>query len=347
MLRLEFSQAEQEALAEGRFYHPHPHVQRKMEALWLKSLDVPHGLIGRICQVSPNTLRSYFREYQQGGMERLQELRFHHPSSALAAHQSSVEAALTAQPPRSIKEAAARLAALTGIRRGLSQVRRFVRHLGLRCRKVGMIPAKADPDKQAQFLEQKLQPRLREAQAGRRRVCFVDAAHFVLGPVLGYVWSVVRVLVRAPAGRQRFNVLGALDAVSHQLSLVCNDTYINAQSVCQLLRQLAASAGALPLTLVLDNARYQHCQAVESLATQLGIELLFLPAYSPNLNLIERLWKFTKKECLASHYYENFATFKQTIHEFLVTAPDQHAQELQSLLTLNFQQFEKAQLLAA
>ena len=99
--------------------------------------------------------------------------------------------------------------------------------------------------------------------------------------------------------------------------------------------------------MVLDNARYQRCRIVEELAVQLGIELLFLPPYSPNLNLIERLWKFTKKQCLAAQYYENFAAFKGAMAGFLGTGYERHAEELQSLLTLNFQRFEKAQSMAA
>lgn len=347
MIQMEFRFEDRAALAEERFAHPHPQVQRRMEALWLKSLGLPHALICRICGISGNTLRAYCRDYQQGGLARLKEVRGYRPASALAASPRSVEAALRAQPPRSVKEAAARIAALTGVRRGLTQVRRWLHRLGLRYRKVGMRPAKADPQAQAQFLHEKLVPRLRQAQAGERRVCFVDAAHFVLGPVLGYVWSAVRLMIRAPAGRQRFNVLGALDALSHELTVVCNDTYITASSVCELLRQLAARAGTCPVTLVLDNARYQRCRVVAELAEELGLELLFLPPYSPNLNLIERLWKFTKKECLASEYYENFAAFKGAIAGFLSTVHQQHAEALQSLLTWNFQQFEKAQPMAA
>jgi hypothetical protein len=96
-----------------------------------------------------------------------------------------------------------------------------------------MIPAKADPDKQKEFLEQEIQPRLDEAQAGKRVVLFVDAAHFVLAPFLGFLGSVVRVFTRseAPSGRQRFNVLGALNALTHELTTVTNDAYINAESV--------------------------------------------------------------------------------------------------------------------
>ena len=176
---------------------------------------------------------------------------------------------------------------------------------------------------------------------------FVDAAHFVLAPFLGYVWCVVRQFVRAAAGRQRFNVLAALDAITHELVTVTNDTYINAQSVCELLHKVAALQLGVPVTLVLDNARYQKCRLVQQLAGELGIELLYLPSYSPNLNLIERLWKFVKKKTLNAKYYENFAAFKAAIMTCIADAPTKHKAELDSLLTLHFQTFSKAQLQVA
>lgn len=105
-----------------------------------------------------------------------------------------------------------------------------------------MIPAKADPDTQKEFLEQEIQSRLDEAQAGKRgRGLFVNAAHFVLTPFLGFLWSAVRIFTRneAPSGCQRFNVLGALNAITHELITVTNETYINAESVCVLLENIA------------------------------------------------------------------------------------------------------------
>ena len=145
-----------------------------------------------------------------------------------------------------------------------------------------------------------------------------------------------------PSGNcwQRFNVLGALDALSHQLVTVTNDTYINAHSVCQLLLKLRLLFPDDPLTLVLDNARYQRCRLVMDVAATLEIELLFLPPYSPNLNLIERLWKFVKKECLASHYYASFDTFKAAITSCLADTQTRHKDTLTTLLTLNFQSFD-------
>ena len=171
---------------------------------------------------------------------------------------------------------------------------------------------------------------------------FVDAAHFVLAPFLGMVWCFARFFIRAPAGRQRFNVLGALNAITHELITVTNTTYINAECVCELLRRLAALELSIPITLVLDNARYQKCRVVQDLAATLNIELLYLPPYSPNLNLIERLWKFVKRKCLYSIYYDNFQTFKAAITRCLEQTHTTYKQELDTLLTLQFQSFDKS-----
>ena len=190
--------------------------------------------------------------------------------------------------------------------------------------------------------KKKLEPRLEEAKAGKRAVYFVDAAHFVLGAYLGFLWCFERLFVQSGAGRKRFNVLAALNAMSHEMVMITNETYINALSVCDLLNQLAALALSIPITLVLDNARYQKGAVVSELAAQLGIELLYLPSYSPNLNLIERLWKFVKKKCLYSIYYPDFESFKGAIAECLEQCSTTHQKALDSLLTLKFQSFEKA-----
>jgi transposase len=210
-----------------------------------------------------------------------------------------------------------------------------------------MVPAKADPDEQAAYVKDKLEPRLAEAQAGTRAVFFVDAAHFVLAPFLGFLWSLTRVFIKAPAGRQRFNVLGALNAITHELITVTNDTYITAASLCLLFQKLAALNLGQPVTVFLDNARYQKCALVQAVAASLNIELCYLPAYSPNLNLIERVWKFVKKQSLYSKYYADFTSFKAAIETCLHELPSTHRAALHSLLTLRFQLFAKAQFMPA
>ena len=151
MITIEFGEDDIKRLRRERFEHPHPRVQRKMEALLLKSEGLPHHQITRILGVSENTLRHYLREYQDGGIERLKEIRFRGPRSDLDEHRASLEAYFEAHPPATVNEAVAKIEELTGIRRGPTQVRRFLGSLGLRPRKVGMIPAKADVQEQARF----------------------------------------------------------------------------------------------------------------------------------------------------------------------------------------------------
>jgi transposase len=202
-------------------------------------------------------------------------------------------------------------------------------------------------DIQNKFLETDLKPSLDAAVAGQGHVFFVDAAHFVFGTFLCCLWSFTRIFVRAASGRQRFNVLGAWNAVTHELIAVTNTTVVNTETMCELLRRIAASGLTGPITLVLDNARYQRNAAVQALAEQVGITLLFLPSYSPNLNLIERLWKFIKRRSLYGRYHATFADFHAAIQETLDGLPTTHAESLKTLMTLNFQRFENVSLMAA
>jgi transposase len=347
MIQVTFTEQEKKAFNYERYHNPDPRVQQKMEVMWLKSNELSTSEIAKLAGVCPNTVRNYLREYAEGRLERLKTMNYYRPESDLESHRTTLEAYFEKNPPATVKEAMSEIEALTGINRSETQVRAFMKKIGLKCRKVGMLPAKADPEEQAAFKAEKLEPRLEEAKAGKRVVFFVDAAHFVLAPFLGFLWSFTRLFVKAPAGRQRFNVLGALNAITHELITVTNDTYINAESFCALLLQLAALSLSVPITLVLDNARYQKCAVVAALAASLHIELLYLPAYSPNLNLIERLWKFVKKECLYSKYYADFAAFKAAIQKCLSETHSTHKTALDSLLTLNFQTFEKAQFVTA
>jgi transposase len=200
---------------------------------------------------------------------------------------------------------------------------------------------------QGEFLDKELKPLLEAAQAGQGHVFFGDAAHFVFGTFLCHLWSFARLFVRAASGRQRFNVLGAWNAVTRELVAVTNTTVVNTETMCELLRKIATLGLTGPITLVLDNARYQRNATVQDLAKELGICLLYLPSYSPNLNLIERLWKFIKRQALYGRYHPTFADFRAAIEEVLAGLSTTHTDKLESLMTLEFQRFEDVSLMAA
>jgi transposase len=120
----------EEVLAEirhDRYHHPHPRVQRKMEVLWLKSLGLTHADIAAFADVSPRSVQRYLDEYQQGGLDRICRLGWQGKPCELDEHQPSLEDYFIEHPPRSAREAQQAIERLTGIRRGLSQVRAFMK----------------------------------------------------------------------------------------------------------------------------------------------------------------------------------------------------------------------------
>jgi transposase len=163
------------------------------------------------------------------------------------------------------------------------------------------------------------------------------------------MWSFERLFVKTGSGRQRFNVLGAYDPINQELVTVENTKIVDAKTVCQLLHKLRYKCGPGPISIVLDNARYQRCDLVRNRARRLGIELVFLPSYSPNLNLIERYWKYVKKVCLNSKYHADFSVFRQAIIECLrdTNIDEDVRMQLSTLLTPKFQTFKESQFLAA
>jgi transposase len=151
MLRIDFTDEQVAQLAHERFYHPHPRVQRKMEAVYLKAQGLPHREICRLTGICGNTLRSYLAEFVAGGVEGLKRFEAGGTISALEEHTDRLCEYFVEHPPHTVAEAAAALERLTGIRRSLTQVRQFLKRVGFSRRKVGSLPAKADPDEQARF----------------------------------------------------------------------------------------------------------------------------------------------------------------------------------------------------
>ena len=146
MIRVDFSPHHISKIRKLRYDHPHPRVRKRMDVLWLKSQGLPHEEICRLTGISGNTLCKYLRMFQSGGIEKLEEINFYTPTSELDQHRHQIEAYFREHPPASIKEAMVKIEELTGIKRSPSAVGRFLNSLGMRPRKVGAIPSKADPD---------------------------------------------------------------------------------------------------------------------------------------------------------------------------------------------------------
>ena len=179
------------------------------------------------------------------------------------------------------------------------------------------MPAKADAAAQREYYDTVLRPLMIKAKDGILALLFLDGSHFVMGcDFLGYIYGKTRRFVKTYSGRKRYNVLGALNFLTKQVTTVANDGYITATEVCEMLRKVAAEYAGKVVHIILDNARYQKCEVVTKLAQELGIALHYIPPYSPNLNLIERLWKHVKSR-LRTKYYDQFSIFKDTIDSII------------------------------
>jgi transposase len=185
-------------------------------------------------------------------------------------------------------------------------------------------------------LNSTLLPLIEGAKSGVHHLFFLDASNFVMGGFSGRCWSVVRKWVKTACGRQRFNVLGALDFVNKRVETVVNTTYITSTQVNEMLEKLAQRYVGKPLKIILDNAKYQRCSAVTETAKRLNIELIFLPTYSPNLNLIERVWKLVKSEVLNSAYHETFECFSHKIENCIGSLHTKFATQMATLITQKF-----------
>lgn len=341
MLTLNISEADIITANYERIHNPIKPIRIRMDALHAVSQGYSRGQAAAQSGVHRNSVTTYIKLYNKGGLEALKTFKFKGALSVLAPDRVAIEELFRLRPPRSCKEAAAMVGELTGQELTIQQVGRFMHSLGMKPRKTGHVPAKADADKQQQFVEQQLGPLLEKAQAGQCHLFFMDAAHFMLAPFVGLIWCFARMFVRAASGRNRMNVLGVLNLVTRKMETVINTTYINAETVVELLEKVAAKFKGLPIYVVLDNARYQHCNYVKQLAESLNITLVFLPPYSPNLNLIERVWRYIKKEVLAARYFDCAQKFHETIRQAILDINDnpKTRNDLKTLITPSFQTF--------
>ena len=218
----------------------------------------------------------------------------------------------------------------------------FLRAHGIRKLKAGSIPAKANPEEQASFWREVIRPLMEAAaeEGSKTALLFVDASHFVIScDFLGSIWCSSRRFIKTFSGRQRHNVLGALDWATKKIVAVTNDTYVNAETFLELLEKVAREYEGMKVHMVLDNVRYQRCKMVQDKADELGIKLEFLPTYSPNLNPIERVWRMVKSDLRRSRW-DDFAGFCKVIDDLVASTDGANRERVETLVGENVQLFD-------
>jgi transposase len=219
----------------------------------------------------------------------------------------------------------------------VSAVQKLLKRLGFTYKKNRLVPSQADPDLQRQFVQ--WYAGLCARLAPNDRLYFGDAAHFKHNAEAGYAWSPAGepFLIPSNSGRQRYNVFGAYAPRHHECVVLLTTDNITQATLVEflaLLRKHHPDTGQL--YLLLDNARYNYTQAVAEAARLHQISLDYLPPYSPNLNPIERLWKFVRKHFFKDKYRRTFADFCAQLKDFFANL-DPYRQQLASLITDSFE----------
>ena len=295
--------------------------------------------IAEILRVDANTVRNHFKRYRQGGIQALRDLGTGVGGSTcdLDAEQlASLDAHLQENVYLSAKDIAHWVEQTCGVTYTASGMTAVLHRLGYVYKKPKVVPGKADAQAQREFLANDYK-KINENKGENDPVYFMDAVHPQHNPVLAYGWIKRGEEQPVPTntGRKRLNINGAVDLESLEPVVRFDDT-INAESTIALFQQLEElNVLAVSIYVICDNARYYRSKAVRDYLKTSRIELVFLPPYAPNLNLIERLWKFFKKKILYNRYYETFDEFRTACEEFFAN-PRQYHRELRSLLTENF-----------
>jgi len=208
--------------------------------------------------------------------------------------------------------------------------------LGFVYKKTTPIPGKAEPEKQKEFIE--CYHRLKNEKSSEDKIFFMDSTHPQHNPMPAYCWIEKGTTKEIPTntGRERINLNGAIDIESHEV-VIREDKSINAQSTIELFKEIEEkNPKASTIYIISDNARYYRAKLVKTYLENSRIELVFLPPYSPNLNLIERVWKFFHEKTLYNIYYDTYKKFKDACLNFFANIRH-YKEKLCSLLTENFQ----------
>ena len=207
---------------------------------------------------------------------------------------------------------------------------------GFSYKKTKIVPSKADKEKQEKFV--KKYEELKNDLKPNEKVYFTDGVHPThnVMPAYGWIQKGEDKEVKSNSGRQRINLNGVYCPLDNEI-IIRNDETINSQSTIKLLQELENRHPELDKIYVIrDNARYYTAQIVKDYLEDSKIEFIALPNYSPNLNLIERLWKLFKKKTLYNKYYNSFLRFKNAVFDFFENCSTRFKNELESLMTEKF-----------
>jgi len=310
----------------------------RIKAIYLLGTGWTQEKVCEALMLDEGTLRHYVRRYREGGIKGLISNHYFGGQGKLSKDEELLlDQHLEQTLYLDAKSVAAYIWKTFGEKYSVRGATELLKRLGYVYKKPKIIPGKANSEAQKEFLER--YDVLKNDLNPGDKILFMDGVHPQHNTIASYGWIKKgrEKEIKTNTGRQRLNINGALDIVACKVTVTYEET-LNAITVLSLfkkLRKVYKNAGKL--YIICDNAGYYKTEDVQKKAKKLNIELVFLPAYSPNLNLIERFWKFFKKKILYNQYYEKFSDFKNVVEDFFNGGMKKYKSELKTLLTENFQ----------
>jgi transposase len=296
-----------------------------------------YAQVSKALLLDEETLRSYVKRYGAGGLLAL--LKNNNPGSSAKLSKVEINELcryLEDNLHSKVEDIVAYIGKTYDIKYTVSGVTDLLHRAGFVYKKTKIIPGKADAERQRIFVEE--YDNLKANKAPDDPIYFGDGVHPTHNTEAHYAWIKKGKYkeILSNTGRQRLNINGAIDIETKEVVARYDDT-LNAQSTVELLKEIEAKHPmAANIYMIIDNAKYYKCHVVNEYLVDSKIKLVFLPPYSPNLNLIERLWKFFRKKVTKDRYCEKFGEFKLACEQFFKDLK-RYKLELDSLLTENFQ----------
>jgi transposase len=327
---------------ELRVAHRHESLVRyadRIKAVLLLDAGWPVTKIAEALLLDGNTIRRYKELYQADGVDGLCNDNYHGRACALTPReQQELCTALRSKIYLSTVEIVNYVQERFKVSYSVSGITYLLHRLGFSYKKPSVVPGKADSLHQRQFL--RAYRRLKRLKSPEDKVYFVDGVHPQHNSLPSYGWlpKGEETKLKSNTGRQRANISGALDAETHEV-LVQEHKTLNAETTIEFFQMIEKkNQKAKNIYLILDNAGYYKGDKIREFLKHSRIKLLYLPPYAPNLNLIERLWKFFKKQVLYNQYYETFVEFRCACLDFFKRKNiRKYRTQLATLLTDNFE----------
>ena len=311
----------------------------RIKAVLYVHFGLSYAEIAKLLLFDEVTVRRYFKQFQAKGVAGLLTYRYTGGQRRLTRQQEAeLKIFLRDNTKRTAKEVVDHINKAYDLKFSVIGVTKLLHRLGFAYKKPKIVPGKVDRIKQKEFL--KIYQETKAGLHSHDRIYFLDSTHPQHNTQPSYGWILKGKqndkLVKTNSGRERLNLNGALN-FNDKTAIVLEEESINKETTIHLLETIKQKQKTGRVYLILDNASYYHARIVKRwILHHPRFKLLFVPSYSPNLNLIERLWRFFHQKVNWNHYFETFEEFKSTTLEFFKNLKA-YESELSTLLTDNFQ----------